>query len=347
MIRLVVLTSMVLTLAARVGTGSSIQEGESTGGVPVGGIVAVVNDTPITLRDLEMRIRQILKSDPRVREKPFAEIQMDALVSLVSERMLLRAARSAEVEIPPEEIESRIEDLRKSAGSESEFKTALSAEGMSPADLRDFFQENLTSQQYISGYLGLGPIGGPKSVRAGAEIEPSPREIRRYYRRNRETEFTIRPSARLRRIYVSNSRHDGPDGAEAFAASLRERALSGESFEALAREASDLDRDAGGDIGEVDLAKGDGLPEEILEFARRNPAGSISGLFGGDPGYYFVKIESKSEERTIPFEEAQERIRLRLRAELQGQSLDRLVDRLMREAVIWPVELEREIRSAR
>jgi parvulin-like peptidyl-prolyl isomerase len=330
-------------LLAVVAFSAAAQDSRRPSAMPVDGIVAIVNDEPVTLRDVAIEMRKIVQSDPEARKMSRSDLQFEALRNLVTDRMLSRVASRSAIEIDATKVDERIGDMRRSIGSEREFSTLLSAEGMTLRDLRRFFEDDLRSREYVNAYFGLARPEGPEAPRPRADVDPSPREMRRYYRLHPET-FTLLPTVRVRRVYLSNSRHSGPEETRRAAEALRARAAAGEDFEALAREHSDLGGDAGGDLGRIVLDGKSGHPEEMLDFARSAPIGAVSPLLGGDPGFYFVQVVERTEGRVIPFSEAQESIRGYLRTERHQQVLNRMFEEMMQEAVIWPDDLERALR---
>lgn len=96
--------------------------------------------------------------------------------------------------------------------------------------------------------------------------------------------------------------------AAALARDLRERAVSGESFEELAMEYSDDDesRETGGYVGEVQVSA---LGEPHASVLARMSPGEVSPVLPTDYGFQIIKLISKAATRKPSYEESKEWIR--------------------------------------
>jgi peptidyl-prolyl cis-trans isomerase SurA len=96
--------------------------------------------------------------------------------------------------------------------------------------------------------------------------------------------------------------------ASDLAQEVRERAVSGESFEDLAREYSDDDETAetGGYVGEVDVAA---LGEPHSSVVGKMSPGEVSPVLPTDFGFQIVKLISRAETRKATYEDSKEYIR--------------------------------------
>jgi peptidyl-prolyl cis-trans isomerase SurA len=96
--------------------------------------------------------------------------------------------------------------------------------------------------------------------------------------------------------------------ASELAREVRERAVSGESFEKLASEYSDDEqsREKGGYVGEVEVSA---LGEPHASVISRMNPGEISPVLPTDYGFQIIKLISKAETRKPTYEESKEWIR--------------------------------------
>jgi len=96
--------------------------------------------------------------------------------------------------------------------------------------------------------------------------------------------------------------------ASDLALEIRERAVSGESFEDLAREYSDDDQtaEAGGYVGEVDIGS---LGEPHASVVGRMSPGEVSPVLPTDYGFQIIKMVTRAETRKATYEDSKEYIR--------------------------------------
>ena len=89
---------------------------------------------------------------------------------------------------------------------------------------------------------------------------------------------------------------------------VRERALSGESFEDLAMEYSDDEetRESGGYVGEVEISA---LGEQHASVLGRMSPGEVSPVLPTGQGFQIIKLVSRAETRQATYDEAKEWIR--------------------------------------
>jgi parvulin-like peptidyl-prolyl isomerase len=148
-------------------------------------------------------------------------------------------------------------------------------------------------------------------------------DIRSYYERNRDREFSDPGSARFRLIKIENSRHGGRDGALHFVTELRNRiAKAGESFEAIAHSANDDPRLAknGGDLGTA-IQKGAFAIAPVDDAVWKTDIGKVTDVIETPNAFYIALVEQKTAGKVRPFDE-----------EVQAQIDKQLSNELFREA---------------
>ena len=157
-----------------------------------------------------------------------------------------------------------------------------------------------------------------------AEIEIAPGTLEGYYEA-RKAGMTVPEQRRVRHILIA----DEGEGEEALARAeeLRARILSGEDFEAVAREASDDPGSAnrGGDLG----YSGRGIwtpPFEEAAFSL--PVGELSEPVRSEFGVHLIRVEDVRAVRTPSFEEATPELEREYRDERAEQIYYEQVERL-------------------
>ena len=123
---------------------------------------------------------------------------------------------------------------------------------------------------------------------------------------------------------------DTADAAE-LAREVRERAVSGESFEDLAAEYSDDDESkvAGGYVGEVNIAE---LGEPHSSVVGAMSPGEISPVLPTDYGFQIIKLITRAETRKATYEDSKEWIRNVLESRARERQFQEWMD-LTREEI--------------
>jgi len=165
-----------------------------------------------------------------------------------------------------------------------------------------------------------------------SNIEVGDAEVETFYRARMEL-FERPNRMHLRQIFVRpKTVGREPDEAaweEARARIDRARARirAGESFETVARSASDAaDRDQGGDMGPVPT---DALPPFYAEPALRMNPGEISDIIRSPHGFHIIQLVSREEGDTAPLEEVREDIWRILRENKADEILERFCEPIL------------------
>ena len=162
-------------------------------------------------------------------------------------------------------------------------------------------------------------------------------EARAYYEAHLN-EFTTPPTVTLREILVAvpadpkgvNVAAD--DAAKEKAATIRARAVGGESFEKLAADVSDApSRANAGLIGPISAKD---LSPDFQKLIETMKAGDVSEPFARTRGYQILKLESTTGAQTLTFEQAREQISDRVLAGKRQQEFQKLLEKLRAEAII-------------
>ncbi|MBK7876252.1 MAG: peptidylprolyl isomerase [Planctomycetes bacterium] len=157
-----------------------------------------------------------------------------------------------------------------------------------------------------------------------AEVAITEDDLRKYYEENKTTSFTRPPERRLAYIVVATK-----DEAE----KLLARYKTGETFEALAKQAS-IDKTSavhGGRIGWI--KKGDILPEvEVRAFSIAK--GAVDGPIETSAGWFLVYVLEVKDAELIPFNGARTAVQKRLMKERQKEAWSKWSTRLRERAMV-------------
>lgn len=150
--------------------------GENTRTEDVESVVAVVNGEEITRGDLSAVEAQIVASqgiDPSLLSASMrAQIESQAIETVVSQALLRQAAAEANVEVPEENVDIQIEAIKGQFDTEEAYQNALGSEGLTESELRSQIRTDLAVQSYLDAVLNLSAIEATE-----AEVEEAYNQV--------------------------------------------------------------------------------------------------------------------------------------------------------------------------
>jgi hypothetical protein len=324
---------------ARVTTGTNGLPpiGASSGQyMTVGGVVAEVNGTPIYAN----KVLALL-------DKPFREKarQLDANTfrrqAMEDIRKTIRELAMAELEYAAAQRNLDMEDRRyadaatiywrqqkitQASGSLELARRASLSDPDNPMD----FDEKTVEQNRVE----LVKIFYQKKVYP--KIQVSAADIREYYDKNVDKEFTENERVEFRIIKVDIQRSGGKEQAIKKARDLYERAARGEDFKELATKENDERMFAGDKPFEV--APKSFAIEKVREALTTLKPGEVSQPIEDRDGWYIVKLEKRQGGVVHPFDEqkVQDTIRFKLKSEQFRVLREQVQMNLMKGAVMTP-----------
>ncbi len=248
-------------------------------------VAAVVNDEVISTYDLRQRMLLLMvTSGVQPTEQNLAEIQKEALRSLVDEHLEMQEIRHVEekqkdlhLEPSSKELDEEIDGMAQQNNVKREqLVSTLQAAGVNPANLRDQLAAQMAWRRYMGGRFGSSiRIGDEQIAAAEARTQAS----------------AEKPQYLVSEIYLEAARVGGLQQAEDGAAQLIAQIKQGAPFPAVARQFSGLPTAAnGGDAGW--LVSGDVQPalEAVLEAMR---PGQLSPPVPTEAGVYILLLRDK------------------------------------------------------
>jgi peptidyl-prolyl cis-trans isomerase SurA len=300
-------------------------------------ILVKVNGEIFTKSDLETRQVQVLrqrgeeidlKSDPTDVQlrKALDGITPQILVDVIDEMLVVQRGKELGYKLTDEQFKSVLENIKKENKIESEeqWQAALKQENMTLADLR----EQLEHQMIVSRVQQNEVIG---------KIGVSEEEARKYFD-SHPGEFTTPPAVTLREILVAVT-NDGKtlnvasdEAAREKANTIRARSMAGESFEKLAADLSDApSRANAGLIGPIGL---DEVAPDLRGLIDRMKVGEITPTIRTARGYQILKLESKAQAQTVPFDQARDKISGLLFTDKRREEFQKYLEKLRSQAII-------------
>jgi len=251
---------------------------------PLTATVALVNDEPITVQELQSAIAetndngsQTLEATPEEKE----ELARRLLEQLIERKMLLQEARRLQIQLTEGELNERLSEIREGVDEE--------------AFLRYLSEQKLTKEGWESSARETLLIEKLLNQLVGDQISLPEEELLAYYDSHLE-EWNVPEQIKLRQILVET---------ETEAEAIRQSLAEGADFAEVARtHAETLPFGNAGDLGYRSAAE---LPVEFEPLFAAE-IGSVSGVIKTPFGYHLVKVEDRLPARTLPFEEVKERI---------------------------------------
>ncbi len=203
------------------------------------------------------------------------------LDNLISEKIIKLEIEKQKIEIPEEEIEKVISEIKGSYGGDEAFNQAMEYYGYKLEDIK----KNITTNIQIKKLLE-------------PSISITEEEIKDYFETYKDT-LSQKEQVRASHILVET---------EEKAKEVKEKLLAGGDFAEIAKEYSqDINnKDLGGDLGF--FSRGEMLPTfENAAFALE--IGEISDPVQTDYGFHIIKVEEKKEEKEANFEENKDKIK--------------------------------------
>jgi peptidyl-prolyl cis-trans isomerase D len=177
---------------------------------------------------------------------------------------------------------------------------------LSDQDLRDYYEKNKTKYNVPEKRQAKYILIDTTTLRQFVTVSDD--ELRQYYAQH-QTEYDLPARVSAQHI-LFKTEGKTPEQIEAIkekALGVLARAKKGEDFAALAKQYSeDSSAAAGGDLGQ--FTPGQMVPEFDRAAFNLEP-GAISDLVQTQYGFHIIKVNSKQEARTRPFEEVKEAIR--------------------------------------
>jgi len=316
-------------------TTGPVAPGISTGQfLTIGGVVADVNATPIYANKVLTQIEPLLVA--RAKELDPVQFKTEAAREI---REQIRALVREQLEYAAAErnLDQKDKDLADFLTEQWRDRQATAAGGslemakkLAKERGRDF--DELMQDQYrlIMSRIYLERKVVPRIVVNAADM-------RAYYERNRESEFTDRGVAQFRLIKIDVRKYDSREKALQFAEELRNRIVkAGERFEAIARSVNDDPRllKSGGEVGKID--QGAFKIEPVDQAVWATPDGQVTPVIDTGDALYLALVEEKKPGRVLPFDDeaVQARINKRLSDIQFNEARERVYQQLINDAVI-------------
>ena len=247
-------------------------------------IVAVVNSTPITNVELQLRLLRVQQQLSRQGNvPPRSQLVREVLERLILERAQLQLARELGVTPDDAAVEQAVDNVAlQNQVSLEELKRRLSADGVDYARFRADVRDELTLVRL-------------REREVDSRVKVSEQDIDQFFR-DRQAQAGAEPERiQLAQILVAVPESATADQVRALQAKAQralDRVRAGEPFAGVAAEVSDAaDRAAGGDLG---LRPVDRLPSLFVDAVRDLQDGALAGPLRSGAGFHVLQLVKRS-----------------------------------------------------
>lgn len=267
-------------------------------GEVVNRIAAVVNDSVITLYELNSSLKEVTGLDPEklraMDEDRYLRSCRRVLDRLINERIAREKIKELGIEVTPEEVDSYIRRVEKERGlTHEELVTELEKRGLSYEDYRERVKHDLEKMRLIQ-----------REVKS--KIVVTDEAVAEYYN-NHQDQFRTNEQVRLSSIFLKRGKTgDKRDLVEQRAEEILSRLADGESFGALAGEYSEgPGAEEGGDLGYFKVADLDPKLRAVIEDL---PPGGVSEPIERSFGLQIIMVVDRKEGGVKPLEAVKDTI---------------------------------------
>lgn len=256
------------------------QEAEAPAAQQIEGIVAVVNDDPISQSDVRERARMLLLSvGSQPTQEQLQRILAQALEQLIDEKLQLQEAAEYEVEIEQAEITNAIENLARGSGiTRDALIGTLMQAGVNPTSLEAQTRADIAWRRIMNGLYG-------------SRIRISDTQIESQLEQLRASSQKVQ--YQLSEIFLYNPVPEDADKVLEAAVSIREQIQAGAPFNLVAQRLSRASTAAtGGDMGWVAL---DDLDPEQRDAVEATEWPGLTDPIVVPNGVYLMSVRQKRE----------------------------------------------------
>ena len=263
------------------------------------GILALVNDVPITEAQLNMELKRVEKQ-AEMKNNPIApadrdKIQKELLETLINRELLYQESLKKGFVIQPAELDKEFETIKTRFANQTDYRQALAEMGISEEKFKEQVKRGLSIRKLLEKELY-------------EKLEVTDQESRSFYDNN--PNFFQKPE-QVRASHILVKMVDEDDEEKRAAArqkieEIQEKIKAGEDFAQLARTYSEGPSSAqGGDLGYFERRK---MVKPFSDAAFRLQPGEISPIVKTRFGYHIIKVVDRKPETKLAYEEIKPRL---------------------------------------
>jgi len=283
-------------------------------------VAAVVNDEVITLQELKnASASSVPDGIPETEKKTLRKQVLDALIR---EKLIEQQVTEAKISVSSVDVDRAIEDItRQNNITREALEKAVTSRGMTWQKYRSDLEQQIVRLKLID-------------LKVRSRVSITDAEIRAAY--DEENRATKRAKLiTLRHLFFRWG--DSPDPNEkarisALAIKSRQRVLSGEAFEAVAKEVSDgPTATQGGSLGEIESTS---LLPELAQVAKTLKIKQLSEPISTQNGIHVIQIQGVKEQAPPEFETRRNTLYQRLYQSEVERQMALWIDELKKNSVV-------------
>ena len=291
----------------------------------VNGVVAVVNDTPITLDDIKVRTaaleEQLFRQygrDPAMLRQQVDSLRQQYLERMIDRHLIIHEFQSEGYSLPESIIEDQVQErIRREYGDRLTLTKTLKARGLTYESFRDRIHKEVIVEALTAS-------------KVNSVVLVSPHEIEKYYRENGD-KYQQGERVHLWMIFIAH-RPAEPDYARGLLEEIRRKIQEGASFADMASVYDDGQRKVdGGDWGWVEKSV---LREDLDQVAFSLDPGAISEVLQREEGCYLLQVEDRQPASPRPLAEVRADIENILIAEERNRLQKQWISTLRKQGFV-------------
>ncbi len=245
------------------------------------GLVALINDQPITSYDLRQRMLTLIaESQAQPTDESLPIIQRQALQALIDERLQWQEVQRYADQVPAltdQEVDTRLSAIAQQAGTTVENYLAYFAQiGIRPETIREQLQVEGSWRRLVG-------------ARFNQRAQVSRSQVQQTL--SRLSAAQAQPQYLVGEIFIDASRVGGQEAAVGGAQQLFDQIVAGAPFQAVARQFSALPSGAGG--GDAGWLTMDDAPAAIQPALRNMQPGQVSRPIPTQGGAWLIYLRDR------------------------------------------------------
>ena len=283
---------------------------------------AIVNGTPISYKEFAQEVdiyqQHMMQQGHAIPEQYLPNVRTQMVQEMINGELLLQASKKEGIKIKKDDVQKELDAIK---AQPEKYQKIISTMKLNDDQLKDKLTTNMAIKQLLETKVFAGVNVDDKEAKAFYDGNPNyfqmPEQVRaRHILKKVEKDATAEQKAAARKALEG----------------IKARILAGEDFAELAKKESDgPSKDAGGDLGY--FAKGK-MVKPFAEAAFALKPNEISDIVETQFGYHIIKVLDHRDAKTIPFDEAKQRIVDNLENQKKKEKLTSYLGELHKSAKI-------------
>ena len=261
------------------------------------------------------------KCRPEQLEQIKKTMQEKAVDYYVTKTLLNQECAKNKITASPEEVETALDEMRKSLPENVTFEDALKASGIT----LEFLKSDITFKLMVN-----------KLFEANVKETPSPTdaELKEFYEQNKKS-LEIQESVQARHVLIKSSKdEDQKVRAEkrARAEELQKQLVKGADFAKIAAENSDCpSKNQGGSLGSFERGR---MVKEFEDAAFSQKVMEVGPVVETSFGFHIIQVQAHTPASQKSFEEVKEQIKTHLEQQNKNAAVRDYIEKLKSKATI-------------